>query len=60
MSVTQELIKNGVEPNRLTAAGRGEHAPKASNNDEKGKAINRRTEIILEPKLDEIMGILNK
>jgi chemotaxis protein MotB len=60
MSVTQELIKNGVEPNRLTAAGRGEHAPKASNNDEKGKAVNRRTEIILEPKLDEIMGILNK
>ncbi len=60
MSVTQELIKNGVDPSRLTAAGRGEHAPKASNSDEKGKGINRRTEIILEPKLDEIMGILNK
>jgi len=60
MSVTQELIKNGVEPARLSAAGRGEHAPKASNSDEKGKAVNRRTEIILEPKLDQIMGILNK
>ncbi len=60
MSVTQELIKNGVDPSKLTAAGRGEHVPKASNNDEKGKAINRRTEIILEPKLDEIMGILKK
>jgi len=60
MSVTQELIKDGVNPTRLTAAGRGEHAPKASNDDEKGKGINRRTEIILEPKLDEIMGIINK
>jgi chemotaxis protein MotB len=60
ISVTQELIKNGVEPARLSAAGRGEHAPKASNSDEKGKAVNRRTEIILEPKLDQIMGILNK
>ena len=60
MSVTHELIKNGVEPARLTSAGRGEHSPKASNSDDKGKAVNRRTEIILEPKLDEIMGILNK
>lgn len=60
MSVTQELIKNGVDPARLTAAGRGEHAPKAPNDTEKGKGTNRRTEIILEPKLDEILGILNK
>jgi chemotaxis protein MotB len=60
LAVTQELIKNGVEPGNLSAAGRGEHAPKASNKDEKGKAVNRRTEIILEPKLDEIMGILSK
>ena len=60
MSVTQELIKNGVKPERLTAAGRGEHAPKVANDNDQNKGINRRTEIILEPKLDEIMGILNK
>lgn len=60
LAVTQELIKNSVDPERLTAAGRGEHAPKASNDNETGKGKNRRTEIILEPKLDEILGILNK
>ncbi len=60
LAVTQELIKNGVDAERITAAGRGEHSPKVPNSDEKAKAINRRTEIILEPKLDQIMGILNK
>ena len=60
LAVTQELIKNSVNPERLSAAGRGEHSPKASNDNEEGKGKNRRTEIILEPKLDEIMGILNK
>ncbi len=60
LSVTQELIKNKVDPSRVTAAGRGKHAPKASNDNDAGKAINRRTEIILEPQLDEIMSILNK
>ena len=60
LSVTQQLIKNGVQPDKITAAGRGEHAPKASNSTDNGKASNRRTEIILEPKLNEIMGILTK
>jgi chemotaxis protein MotB len=59
LAVTQQLIKDGVDPARITAAGRGEHAPKASNDTKEGKAKNRRTEIILEPQLDEIMGILN-
>lgn len=60
LAVTQQLIKEKVDPARITAAGRGEHLPKASNDTKEGKAKNRRTEIILEPQLDEIMGILNE
>lgn len=60
LAVTQQLIKGKVDPARITAAGRGEHLPKASNDTKDGKAKNRRTEIILEPQLDEIMGILNE
>ena len=48
-----------VAPTRLTAAGRGEFLPRASNKTAEGKAKNRRTEIILSPKLDEIMKLLN-
>ncbi|AFC24612.1 OmpA family protein [Saprospira grandis] len=60
LAVSQVLIKNQVDPARITAAGRGEHAPKASNDTTEGKAKNRRTEIILEPQLNEIMGILSQ
>lgn len=60
LAVSQVLIKSDVAPERITAAGRGEHAPKASNSTEEGKAINRRTEIILEPELDEIMNIFDE
>ncbi len=60
LAVTQQLIEDEVDPARITAAGRGEHSPKASNETSEGKAKNRRTEIILEPQLDEIMGILNE
>lgn len=42
-----------VAPNRLVAAGRGEHDPKADNETKEGKAMNRRTEIMLIPGLDE-------
>jgi chemotaxis protein MotB len=48
-----------IPPTRVTAAGRGEFFPKASNETAEGKAKNRRTEIILSPKLDEIMKLLN-
>jgi chemotaxis protein MotB len=49
-----------VSPKRVTAAGRGEFFPKATNKTAEGKAKNRRTEIILSPKLDEIMKLLDK
>jgi len=48
-----------VAATRMTASGRGEYYPRASNDTQEGKAMNRRTEIILSPKLDEIMNLLN-
>ena len=42
----------------MTASGRGEYFPKAGNDTPEGRAKNRRTEIILSPKLDEIMKLL--
>ena len=50
----------GVNPQNLTAAGRGEHAPVATNETAEGKSKNRRIEIILTPKLDEISKMLNE
>tara|TARA_B100000508_G_C11465832_1_gene282428 strand:- start:11202 stop:12182 length:981 start_codon:yes stop_codon:yes gene_type:complete len=52
--------EHGLDPDRLTASGRGEHDPKASNDSASGRAKNRRTEIILSPNLDEIMEYLNE
>jgi len=49
-----------IEPTRLTASGKGEFSPRASNETLDGRALNRRTEIILSPKLDEIMQLLNQ
>lgn len=51
--------KYAVTAARMTASGRGEYFPKAPNETAEGKAKNRRTEIILSPKLDEIMNLLN-
>jgi chemotaxis protein MotB len=48
-----------INPENLTAAGRGEYAPIASNDTAAGKAKNRRIEVILTPKLDEISKLLN-
>jgi chemotaxis protein MotB len=47
-----------IEPTRLTASGRGEFSPRADNSTPEGRALNRRTEIILSPKLDEIMKLI--
>jgi chemotaxis protein MotB len=58
LSIVDQLIKNKVISSRITASGRGEHVPIASNDTDAGKAKNRRTEIILSPKLDAIMDIL--
>lgn len=49
-----------VVPTRLTASGKGEFLPRETNDTAEGRARNRRTEIILSPKLDEIMQLLNK
>ncbi len=48
-----------IDKKNLTAAGRGEYAPLMSNETAEGKAKNRRIEIILTPKLDEISKMLN-
>lgn len=49
-----------INPENLTAAGRGEYAPIASNDTAEGKAKNRRIEVILTPKLDEISKLLDE
>ncbi len=51
--------KYGIDPNRLIAAGRGEYNALADNNTPEGRAINRRTRIIILPKLDEFYDLLN-
>ncbi len=48
-----------VNPKQVTPAGRGEYFPKGDNATPEGRAMNRRTEIILSPRLDEIMTLLN-
>ena len=52
------LGKNDINAQRLTAAGRADYIPIASNDTKEGRAANRRTEIILTPKLDELMKLL--
>ncbi|MFB1021911.1 MAG: OmpA family protein [Vicingaceae bacterium] len=52
------LEKNDINAQRLTAAGRADYIPIASNDTKEGRAANRRTEIILTPKLDELMKLL--
>ncbi len=58
-NVTKQLIEVGVDPTRIIASGRGYHAPIADNRHEIGKSRNRRTEIILAPRLDELYNIIN-
>ena len=52
------LGKSSINAQRLTAAGRADFVPIASNETKEGRAKNRRTEIILTPKLDELFEIL--
>jgi chemotaxis protein MotB len=51
--------KFGVDPNKLIAAGRGEYNALTSNDTSEGRSINRRTRIILMPKLDQFYDLLN-
>ena len=58
-SVVQALQNDyGVDPKRLTAGGRGEYNPLQPNTSEVGKMRNRRTQIIITPKLDEFMDLI--
>ena len=60
-SVVQALQNQyGVDPKRLTAGGRGEYNPLVANDTEVGKLRNRRTQIIITPKLDQFMDLIDK
>lgn len=60
-SVVQYLQnKYGVNPKRLTAGGRGEYNPLTDNDSEVGKQRNRRTQIIITPKLDQFMDLIDE
>ncbi|MBZ0327630.1 MAG: OmpA family protein [Altibacter sp.] len=60
-AIVSILTENsGIPRDNLTAAGRGEYAPIAPNTTSEGKAKNRRIEVILTPKLDEISKLLNE
>ena len=60
-SVVQALQNDyGVDPKRLTAGGRGEYNPLQPNTTEVGKQRNRRTQIIITPKLDEFMELIGQ
>ena len=60
-SVVQALQNTyGVDPKRLSAAGRGEYNPISNNNTELGRQRNRRTQIIITPKLDQFMELIDE
>lgn len=60
-AITRILSESyGVDPRRVTPSGRGEFFPKASNDSPEGRAQNRRTEIILSPRLDMLMEVLGQ
>lgn len=60
-SVVQYLQTHyGVDPKRMTAGGRGEYNPLTTNDTEIGKQRNRRTQIIITPKLDQFMDLIDK
>lgn len=60
-SVVQALQNTySVDPKRLTAGGRGQYNPVAPNDTEAGKSKNRRTQIIITPKLDQFMDLIEK
>ena len=58
-SISKILIKGGMSPNQITAAGKGEYSPIAPNDNPQNKQKNRRTEIIVTPNLDELFKILD-
>lgn len=60
-TVTRLLLENeDIAPNRIISAGRGEYLPIAFGKDSDSRAKNRRTEIILSPKLDELLQLMDQ
>ncbi len=57
-SITKILVRSGVSPKQVTAAGRGEFVPLASNDTPQNKQRNRRTDIIITPDLSELFNLL--
>lgn len=53
-TVVREMVDAGIDPDRVIASGRGEFSPIAENQTKEGKQMNRRTEIVLAPKLDKL------
>lgn len=59
-SIVKIILQNpGVDPRRILPAGRGEFTPVADNSTREGRALNRRTDIIITPRLNELMELLN-
>ena len=60
-AVTRMLQKKfGVDPSRMTAGGKSEYSPKDSNESASGRQANRRTEIVITPRLDQYIGLMTK
>lgn len=59
-SVTRLLIKDKISPERIIASGRGKYHPFDSNRDEKSRRLNRRTDIVIVPKLDQLYSLINQ
>ncbi len=57
--ITRLLTSAGIDPTQITPSGRGQYLPVVANDTPQDKALNRRTDIILTPKLDELFSILN-
>lgn len=58
--ITRLLTSAGMDPAQVTPSGRAEFLPMVANDTPQNKALNRRTDIILTPKLDELFSILNQ
>jgi len=52
--------KYGIDPAKMTAAGRGEYVPVTANDSAEGKSANRRTRIVILPQLDQFFKLLEK
>jgi chemotaxis protein MotB len=58
--VVRILVQNGMEPTRIIPAGHGQFVPKVEGSTPEARASNRRTEIVISPKLDELYQLINQ